>query len=442
MTNNRIGPTRNPVAADAGDARTATPTPAGAQEHLAPPPGFPARRPRSPGDDDNSRNVRRWQAQPQISELPALPFGLFSSPGSPGFPDIAPQLLERQPSPGLLAESPTGRGSPDGGWFTAALKSYGAALGQQAAAHSEAGTSVSQSTLHQQVVQGANLTHIDRSFSSRELRIGVPRSPQSPGLPEVWQHWARSGESSPAGLAELPLAESPKGNWLSSALQDIEAALRERGAAHPGAGPSAPQATMQQIYTQQHQLSMNLPVTAGMPSLSLRLEKTTSYQLTIEPSGFPPGGGNPVRQVPPGQPPQLLAAVSELPIPAGDDALIGKLTDAQPPDSQVRVKQVVLHRLANWLHESGREGLEKLLAKSPEARQKIVNDFLTDLARRHFDSASVVPPAPPHIVNILHDSLQALEGVQEASASTAIARSSQQPFNAADIDQLIRRYFQ
>jgi hypothetical protein len=133
--------------------------------------------------------------------------------------------------------------------------------------------------------------------------------------------------------------------------------------------------------------------------------------------------------------------VPDLPIPAGDKALVDKLTDAQPHDSQVKLTQVALLRLANWLHEGGREGLEKLLAQSPEGRRKVVDDFLSDLAIRHSDSASVVPPAPQRIVDILLDGLVALQGVQEASASTAVVRSSLQPLSASDIDQLIRRFF-
>jgi hypothetical protein len=341
--NNRIGPTRNPGAAGAGDARTATPTPAGAQEHLESPPGFPARRPRSPGDDDSSRNVRPRQVRPQVSELQIIPLGPSSFPDNPGFQDIAPRFLQRQPSS--------------------------------------------------------------------------------------------------AGLVELPLARSPRGNWLASALQDMEAALRERAAAHPGTGPSAPQATVHQAFAQQRRWRMDLPGTAGMPPLSVRLEKTTSFQITVGRSNLPPGGGNPVRWVPPGQSPLRLAGVRELPIPAGDDALIGQLTEAQPPDPQVRKKQIALHRLANWLHESGNEGLEKLRAQSPETRQKVVNDFLADQARRHSTSDSVVEPAPREIVNILHDGLQALEGVREASASTAVVTSSQQPSSKAETDPLIRRHF-
>jgi hypothetical protein len=357
-------------------------------------------------------------------------------------PDISPRFLSHSLSSGLLGESPTGRGSPDGDWFAAALNSYEAAMAQRGAAHSGAGTSVSQATLHQQVVQGANLTRIDRSFSSRELNIGAPRSPQNPDLQEVWQHLARSRESSPAGLAALPLAESPKGNWLAKALQDWEAALGERGAAHPGAGPSAPQVTVHQAFAQQRHLSMmSLPAAAGTPPLSLRFEKTTSYQLTIEPSSFVPAGGNPV-QVPPGHPPKRPSAVPKLPIPEGDNALIDKLTEAQPPDPRVREKQVGLHRLANWLHESGQEGLEKLLAQSPETRRQVVNAFLAEQASIHSVPGSVVPPAPPYIVDILHDGLQALEGVREASASTAVVRSSLQPLSATEFDQLLRQFFQ
>jgi hypothetical protein len=408
VNSNRIGPTRNPVAEGAGDARMATPTPAGAQEHLESAPGFPARRPRSPADDDSSRNVRPRQAQPPISELQIIPLGPSSFPDTPGFPDIAPRFLERRPSFGWLADSPTSGGSPDGGSFRAALESYEAAVGQLDAAHSQAGTSVSQSTLHQQ---------------------------------EVWQQWARSRESSPAGLADLPLVNSPRGNWLPSALQGIEAALREREAAHPRTGPSAPQVTVHQVFAQQHRWSMNLPVTAGMPALSVQYERTTSFQITVGRSDVPPGGGNPVRQVPPGQSPLLPSDIRRLPIPAGDDALIGQLSDAQPPDPQVSKKQVALHRLSHWLHESGNDGLEKLRAQSPETQQKVVNDFLADVATRHSSPDFVVEPAPREIVDILHDGLQALAGVREASASAAVVTSSQQLSIEAEIDRLILRHF-
>jgi len=440
MINNRIGSARNPVAAGAGDARTTTRAPAGTQGRLEPAHGLGARRPRSSDKEEGSRHVRPRQEPLQIGNAPVIPFGLAGSPDSPGFPSISPRFLEHQPGPAGPGESP--RGSiPDGSWFKDALKSYEAAMGLQGAGHSGTDVSVSQSTLRRQVVQGANLTRIDRSLLSRELHVSLPDVQPSPGSPADLQFMAFSREPSPSGFAGQSGPESPP---LSAILSEVEATWAHREAAHTGLAASALRAIVHQTFAKEHQWSMRLPVTAGMPPMSFRLEKKTSYQYTIEPSGPPPGGENPVQQVSPGALLRLPPAVSDLAIPAGDKALVAKLTEAQPYDSQVGLKQqkIALLRLANWLHENGREGLENLRTQSPETHQKVVNDFLYGMAARHYDSGPGEARAPQHIVDILLDGLVALQGVQEASASTAVVRSPRQPLSAVEVDRLIRSYFQ
>lgn len=285
-----------------------------------------------------------------------------------------------------------------------------------------------------------------------ELQINPSRPFNSPGSPGplstpssslqgtvlqefAWHLLSRSSESSPGPLVDAPLVESPKGNWLSATIQAWDAALKEKGAAHPGAGPSTPQLTVHRAFTRQ--LSMSLPAAAGMPPMAVRVEQktTTSYQITPDQSRLLAGGQHP-GQVAPARSPEILpAALGDLPIPHGDKALIGKLIHARQPDPQVRPQKIVLYRLSNWLHESGKGGLEALLSQGPQTRQRVVNEFLADQASRHSIPGSVVPPAPQGIVKLMHEALQALEGVREASTSTAVARSSQPP-NVPELDLL------
>ncbi len=256
------------------------------------------------------------------------------------------------------------------------------------------------------------------------------------GLPEVaWQLLSHSRESSPGPLVDMPLVESPKGNWLSAAIEAWDAALKEKGAGHPGAGSSTPQLTVHQAFTRQ--LSMSLPAAAGMPPMALMVEQktTTSYQIAPDPSRIPTGGQHPGQAVPARSAMPLPAALHDLPVPDGDKALIGKLTQAQHLDPQARPQKIALHRLSNWLHESGKGGLEALLSQGPQTRQRVVKDFLAEQASRHSIPGSAVPPAPQGVVKLMHEALQALDGVREASTSTAVARSSQPP-NVPELDLL------